>query len=417
MCRDIKFLENFKNSIIKEGCKGLFLLMGANGVGKTRILNCIFEHINEFGFDKENTIFIRDEDNDNLENKRGTDKVNFLKNASSSTNHINLCLSRRFFIDKVKVIEIPSKSNNKLINFLLSLRSWGSIELNKLPSGIKRICLFALKDSNKNLKNTKDNSNKRTCWIIDEVEKSLHPNYIKKVCRVLNDISKENCVILTTHSPIVLEAFSHLFKNFYLCSVNGSRRKPVIKKIWSKNVVENILQKFELNEKEFLIWMQTILNFNDMSKIFFSNNLLLIEGPSDKIILSNIIDDSFDIISMGGHNSWSTPIVILFYLIKFAKSEEDKKNINFFMLLDIDQKNEIKKEYLKKWSQLGFNLNENFFWIGKREDENYPNMEGFHFGWIERLCFRCKSKYENARKIVKNSNWGKSKKKIDRKLS
>lgn len=110
--------------------------------------------------------------------------------------------------------------------------------------------------------------------LIDEIENNLHPPLIKKVLKYLmrNDIQ----LIMSTHSPIVASELKVGHIHYLKKETKDEKFKTTstdLKKIQDKYITR--VTK-ELNP--------------EASELFFSDKVLLVEGPSDKIFIQKCID-------------------------------------------------------------------------------------------------------------------------------
>lgn len=76
------------------------------------------------------------------------------------------------------------------------------IELSNVGAGVRSIYILSLLQSYQAV------SAKHTIFIIEEPELYLHPQLQKLMAKTLSEISCDNQVIFTSHSPIMLREFS-----------------------------------------------------------------------------------------------------------------------------------------------------------------------------------------------------------------
>ena len=82
--------------------------------------------------------------------------------------------------------------------------SSNNVNIENLPSGIKRMLLFYFKYCIKEKNDSKDSEKEtKRIFIIDELEKFLHPEYINIISNILKKIAETNYVFISTHSPFI----------------------------------------------------------------------------------------------------------------------------------------------------------------------------------------------------------------------
>lgn len=131
--------------------------------------------------------------------------------------------------------------------------------------------------------------------IIDEPEIHLHPQMQKKCMNIIEYAQKNlnlQCIV-ATHSPVFItpETINSVYR-FY---------KP------SKFTKVVHPQEITANDKDLI----NILNYTNSSKIFFVDQTVLVEGPSDEYFYKFFLDhykknDSIEFLDIGGKKSFST---------------------------------------------------------------------------------------------------------------
>lgn len=202
---------------------------------------------------------------------------------------------------------------------------------------------------------------------IDEADLHLHPQAQRRFNQILTELSKTNQIILTTHSPIFISQMDIfdlilLKKNSSTHSLQLSSDCPL-----DKNIV-----KRELNE------------FN--SEMLFADSVILVEGMSEKIILSYISNNWMDldynvdrknisIIPVGGKENMRFYSLLLDYF-----------EIPHVIVMDLDAINNPSNDILKKRKlelpifkdnaeKIKFLNQNNIFILGKGEIEHYYPIE------------------------------------------
>jgi predicted ATP-dependent endonuclease of OLD family len=133
---------------------------------------------------------------------------------------------------------------------------------------------------------------------IDEPELSLHPQAQKKVAKIISEYSKNLQIILITHS-------TH-FVNWDDLK-NGAKITRLFKKGDLKTTTHRLNSTADYYEKLFTfseLWQQPQLLDSVAKELFFSTNVLFVEGQEDvgllnKFIKENGIEINFDIFGYG----------------------------------------------------------------------------------------------------------------------
>lgn len=110
-------------------------------------------------------------------------------------------------------------------------------------------------------------------FLIEEPEAFLHPHYQRAVCEYLHQLSHGGQVMATTHSSIIVDAFS-------IENVVRMPRSEEGLEFWKNPVV--------LSDKELAI----LNRYCDVknSEIVFADKIILCEGLSDYYVIRNIVD-------------------------------------------------------------------------------------------------------------------------------
>ncbi|MDP2683882.1 MAG: AAA family ATPase [bacterium] len=109
--------------------------------------------------------------------------------------------------------------------------------------------------------------------LLEEPEIHLHPALIKKLLKIFENRNYENQIFLTTHSPIFIHT-TNLHRLFRVVKENNSTI------VYSPRLVGKRLNYTRLKQE---------LNAEN-SEMLFSDKVLLVEGPSDHILLRELID-------------------------------------------------------------------------------------------------------------------------------
>lgn len=170
----------------------------------------------------------------------------------------NLSPIMKQFIPNVSSVKLDRghasiRTMRRDIGFIIDDGSETSIE--QKGDGIKSLIQIAL------LKETSETDN--GIILIEEPESHLHSGAIHELCKVLQEISKKQQIVVTTHSPIFINS-SHLDCNYI---VNEQKCAPT----GSLSDIRNVLG----------------VHFSD--SLFSSDCVVVVEGESDKKIYSHLL--------------------------------------------------------------------------------------------------------------------------------
>jgi predicted ATP-dependent endonuclease of OLD family len=198
--------------------------------------------------------------------------------------------------------------------------------------------------------------------LIEEPETHLHPKWQKMLLSALNEF-KNNQYFISTHSSA--------FINYPESSIL---------------ILRKINEKIRITESNIIADKISILNSlgYKTSDLFQTNYVLWVEGPSDKIYLSNWISkisphliegEHFNIVFFGG----STFKHIFDAGLNDAVNNLARINQNFGIVLDSDRKSKTEHFDIKKMNISKFFEERNYFsWLTKaRTIENYIPIEAF----------------------------------------
>jgi len=113
--------------------------------------------------------------------------------------------------------------------------------------------------------------------IIDEPEIHLHPKWQKLLLEIISDLSatKNNQFIISTHSPTFVSPITY---NHIIRVYKDDSNK-------SKIVVLKDVEPFELRD------VLHIINGTNNEKMFFADAVILVEGITDRLVFSKIVED------------------------------------------------------------------------------------------------------------------------------
>ena len=156
--------------------------------------------------------------------------------------------------------------------------------------------------------------------IIDEPELHLHPNWQKKLIQILKEETgnKNIQILFVTHSSSFISY--NILNNIYrIYKENG----------FSKCIrISDLLQDDDNDFRKNL----SVINATNNEKIFFSNNVILVEGITDEILFKKIyeseigkIPDKLEFVGICGKKNLNN-----------FKNVLDKLQIHYFYIGDFD---------------------------------------------------------------------------------
>lgn len=161
-------------------------------------------------------------------------------------------------------------------------------------TGVIRSAVFAML----RYRNMRENSGQTTPLIIgfEEPEIYLHPNAAHQLRDTIYELANSfnNQIICTTHSPFMIDLSrksNQVLNHFTAVNeevVADSRRNYNIEKIISNPF--NITEAFEQLQADDKSYVKMILRMDDyMAKIFFVENVLIVEGDTEDIVIRESI--------------------------------------------------------------------------------------------------------------------------------
>lgn len=185
-------------------------------------------------------------------------------------------------------------------------------------------------------------------FAVDEPEIHLHPGLARRFLDILKDIASEQQLFLTTQSPTFVDR-SDLTNVWLVKKIDGSSQITRLQEI--ENLSDIVL---ELGIRP--------------SDIFYSNIIVFVEGPSDKVVLS-ILAQKMGLDFEAGEISFIPTYGKSqgkYHLNTFIESTK-AANIPFFMVLDKGAGKEAKKFLANGTLKAG----DNFFLLNQGDIEDY----------------------------------------------
>jgi len=156
--------------------------------------------------------------------------------------------------------------------------------------------------------------NENTIFMIEEPELYLHPWLQKRMAEILQDISKEQQLIFTTHSPLLLRKFD-------LENIKEIRKESNMSKKYDS----------DLNKILWKLWY-SIFDIIDFDYIIF------VEWTSDIEILDKIIEKHYPWLKVKVIDAWDCNSLSFFAHFKFLEISRDL-NDKFILIRDWDNQN------------------------------------------------------------------------------
>lgn len=277
--------------------------------------------------------------------RNAIEKENGLKEFYSSLDYIRL---KNFFKNFEYDINLKCLSpENNIYQFYL-IKEELEIEIDAISSGEREIINFIfglfLEDLNDGI------------VIIDEPELHLHPNWQKKLIQILKKETKDKNIqiFFVTHSSSFISY--NILNNIYrIYKKNG----------FSKFVrINDLLQN---DEEDSFRKNLSVINATNNEKIFFANNVILVEGITDEILFKKIyetelgkIPDGLEFVSISGKNN----------LDKFS-AVLNKLKINYFYIGDYD--NVYDNDELKSLFSIDYNGQQKD--LKKKKNQTYAVLD------------------------------------------
>lgn len=198
----------------------------------------------------------------------------FCKKINSLSGETNSSILQKFFLDSVnsvlkKYINLTIQNSKHISenDFFLISEKWYIFWYEELSSWEQSFLSLILLIYSHDLRNG--------FLIIDEPELHLHPQSQKEFLGLIEEMKTKQQMqcIIATHSPIMVN--EHNINHVFRCS----------KKNWATEIICT-KGKFWENESTLL----QMLKFDNISKIFFVDTIILVEGETDMYFLSHYIE-------------------------------------------------------------------------------------------------------------------------------
>ena len=173
----------------------------------------------------------------------------------------NLSATLKDFVPEIKQVSLKEKNSpyrmrryNEESGFYINIDDGSNTILSQKGDGIKSLITLGMMRQK-----GKSKIGKGLILAIEEPESHLHPEAIRQISRVINDISEKNQIIITSHSPLFVNRNS-VFDNI---------------------IVENNTATKAKNMKQ----IRDILGVIASDNLINSEFIIVVEGETDKIVL------------------------------------------------------------------------------------------------------------------------------------
>ncbi len=374
------------------------VLIGKNGVGKSFLINEIYEKNIE-----NNIVFIMnsdvatsfelDNDNEtsitrqliNLINQQYNEKLDnysgdVLSNTRSKVNEINRNVKGNFYSDFNVELQFSKKniSPNELLKSLPKTDDGTGHKFYYILNFVCEILQWQLEETKK----------KRVLLLIDEPEKYSHPSLIIKTAKKLRQLSETNSfdVLVSTHSPLFVKYYVSDISQVYLMKNRNSiinndvdYISNVIKQQYEGVLVSKFNSSKKLVASEMLIknYINKVVLGNILESLFCDISVIL-EGYSDRVFVDYMIlntDFNFDFHPLAANGKGMIPFFInimkLYSIPVFSFYDEDTSKAG--------EKHRVYNNYIRQNSDGSFTFSENiedYFGIDdKRQKQTYSSSE------------------------------------------
>jgi predicted ATP-dependent endonuclease of OLD family len=212
--------------------------------------------------------------------------------------------------------------------------------------------------------------------LIDEPELLLHPFLKTEIASLIKELEENNVTtIMTTHSPAFLSHFIHN-KKLNLITIRKDKNSKLFPPLYFWKLTKRIEGKIKEEYSEFARpnekiedahfyknkWRRLLNEYT--LKMFFSKNVLFVEGMVEYILFNNILREIMD---KELSDIEIIPIFGKFHYI-FFEGIAKRLGLNYWFLLDDDRK--IDEEGNSKWA-----VKQGIFWekYGKNETNEAVN--------------------------------------------
>lgn len=162
--------------------------------------------------------------------------------------------------------------------------------------------------------------------IIDEPEAHLHPEAIHYLKKVLYELSDNNQIIISTHNPIFVNR----------CTIS------------SNIIVEN----GQANAANRVEQIRKTLGVKLSDNLVYSDYVIVVEGPSDKIVLERFLQDEEDLSDMLRNNTITIRSIGGVNNLKTELYNLEQHLCNYLVVLDFDDAGKNKSREVQQYLNL-----------------------------------------------------------------
>ena len=146
------------------------------------------------------------------------------------------------------------------------------LDISNVGAGLRNIYNLSLLQAYNKLYGSDSPKNQKTIYMLEEPEIYLHPSLQKEMCSILHEISQNNQIFFTTHSPLLL-------KNFDATHIRKTKLNCRFKTEISTTNLSEILNEIGYSTADLLQTEYTII----------------CEGQNDKERISQVIEKFYDV--------------------------------------------------------------------------------------------------------------------------
>lgn len=277
----------------------------------------------------------------------------------------------KYFLPDLEKIDIEHEFQEPSLNFKLKTKLIDSndekVIATKRGDGTKRRVTMALVKLKLKKKINEDAVN---IFIFDEPDTHLHVKAQRELIKTLQEYSENKQIIITTHSPFIINSFKPSQIRFLgLCSEEGRKVTKIFSTHEKDKEIEELLQSLGL----------------DNLLLFFARKILIVEGETEENFIKGAYNKFYgrslysDFIKMIRSDSDTrVPLLIDVYIKHFGF---DKQNIFIMVDSDIENRQEDDPTY-QTWKKLKGKIPEgNIFLIGEKEFEDAFSCEVIYEAW------------------------------------
>lgn len=257
------------------------------------------------------------------------------------------------FLPELSEVKVESEFQKKdlVINIAVKMmENEQEIFVSKKGDGTKRRITLALLDIDDNA------PQKEGIYIFDEADTHLHVKAQRDLIHKLNEISNNNQVIVTSHSPFLIDSI----KARQIRALENNNNQSRIKKLDDSTDIDRILRNLGIEN----------------TYLFFAKKILLIEGETEEKFIPAIIENAYN---TNLHSNLIKVVNVkgIRNIPGFSSAMLELNNkSNIYILID----NDADEDTLELISKLDLSR-DNIYTIGTKEFEDSFNHDDIYHAW------------------------------------